>query len=172
MGYSLIKIDDIEPAGPAGAVRFVRRELGLKHSASAGSSCRPTPKAKSMTKPVPVRRRHGPRDSRARMEGFVVFDFARRYGEAGEQMVGWLREGWLYSREHVVDGIEKFPELLLMLSSGQNMGKLVRVADRLRGPVAERRLRRAHGRRHRGAAVPAGRPRGPSRRPHRPEPRG
>jgi quercetin dioxygenase-like cupin family protein len=28
MGYSIVDLDDIEPAGPGGAVRFVRRELG------------------------------------------------------------------------------------------------------------------------------------------------
>jgi quercetin dioxygenase-like cupin family protein len=30
MGYSTIHIDDIEPAGPGGAVRFVRRQLGVE----------------------------------------------------------------------------------------------------------------------------------------------
>jgi quercetin dioxygenase-like cupin family protein len=30
IGYSVIHIDDIEPAGPGGAVRFVRRELGVQ----------------------------------------------------------------------------------------------------------------------------------------------
>jgi hypothetical protein len=30
MGYSIVHIDDIEPAGPGGAVRFVRRELGVE----------------------------------------------------------------------------------------------------------------------------------------------
>ena len=30
MGYSLAHVDDIEPAGPGGAVRFVRRELGVE----------------------------------------------------------------------------------------------------------------------------------------------
>jgi quercetin dioxygenase-like cupin family protein len=30
MGYSVINVDDIEPAGPTGAVRFVRRELGVE----------------------------------------------------------------------------------------------------------------------------------------------
>ena len=30
MGYSAIHIDDIEPSGPGGAVRFVRRELGVE----------------------------------------------------------------------------------------------------------------------------------------------
>jgi hypothetical protein len=30
MGYSMVKIDEIEPAGSGGAVRFVRRELGVE----------------------------------------------------------------------------------------------------------------------------------------------
>jgi hypothetical protein len=30
MGYSVVLIDEIEPAGPGGAVRFVRRELGVE----------------------------------------------------------------------------------------------------------------------------------------------
>jgi mannose-6-phosphate isomerase-like protein (cupin superfamily) len=30
VGYSLIHLDDIEPSGPGGAVRFVRRELGVE----------------------------------------------------------------------------------------------------------------------------------------------
>jgi mannose-6-phosphate isomerase-like protein (cupin superfamily) len=30
MGYSMVHLDDIEPAGPGGAVRFVRRELGVE----------------------------------------------------------------------------------------------------------------------------------------------
>jgi uncharacterized cupin superfamily protein len=30
MGYTVVKIDEIEPAGPGGAIRFVRRELGVE----------------------------------------------------------------------------------------------------------------------------------------------
>jgi quercetin dioxygenase-like cupin family protein len=30
MGYSIVSVDDIEGAGPGGAVRFVRRELGCE----------------------------------------------------------------------------------------------------------------------------------------------
>ena len=30
MGYSIVHLDDIDPAGPGGAVRFVRRELGVE----------------------------------------------------------------------------------------------------------------------------------------------
>ncbi len=62
---------------------------------------------------------------RARMEGFVVFDFARRYPEAAQEIAGWIGEGKLRSREHVVDGLETFPETLLMLYRGANTGKLV-----------------------------------------------
>jgi hypothetical protein len=30
VSYSLVHVDDIEPGGPGGAVRFVRRELGVE----------------------------------------------------------------------------------------------------------------------------------------------
>jgi hypothetical protein len=63
--------------------------------------------------------------NRARMEGMVVFDWAPRYGEAVKQLGEWLREGRLKSREDVVDGIEHFPEALLKLFSGENVGKLL-----------------------------------------------
>jgi len=30
MGHSLVRVEDLEPSGPGGAVRFVRRELGVE----------------------------------------------------------------------------------------------------------------------------------------------
>ena len=30
MAYSMVQVDEIDPAGPGGAVRFVRRELGAE----------------------------------------------------------------------------------------------------------------------------------------------
>jgi NADPH-dependent curcumin reductase len=66
----------------------------------------------------------------ARMEGFVVFNYAARYAEALGEMAGWRAAGKLKSREDVVDGLQTFPETLLKLFSGQNFGKLVlKVAD-------------------------------------------
>jgi NADPH-dependent curcumin reductase CurA len=62
---------------------------------------------------------------RATMRGFVVFDFAARYVEAGYEMAGWLASGKLKSREDIVEGLEKFPEALLMLYSGEYFGKLI-----------------------------------------------
>ena len=60
----------------------------------------------------------------ARMEGFVVFDYAARYGEGLQAMAGWLKDGSLKSKEDIVDGLETFPETLLKLFSGENFGKL------------------------------------------------
>ncbi|MDX1908724.1 MAG: NADP-dependent oxidoreductase [Bacteroidia bacterium] len=63
--------------------------------------------------------------NRARMEGIVVFDNASRYGEGIKQLAKWRMEGRLKSREHIVEGLETFPETLLMLFTGDNFGKLV-----------------------------------------------
>ncbi len=60
----------------------------------------------------------------ARMEGFVVFDYADRYAEGAMAMAGWLASGQVKSREDIVDGLETFPETLLKLFSGENFGKL------------------------------------------------
>ena len=64
--------------------------------------------------------------NRARMEGFVVFDYADRYGEALREMAGWLADGRLVSQETVVEGgVRAFPQALLKLFAGENTGKLV-----------------------------------------------
>jgi NADPH-dependent curcumin reductase CurA len=62
---------------------------------------------------------------RARMEGFVVFDYADRYAEAAREMGAWMKEGKLKGREETVAGIETFPDTLLMLFKGENKGKLI-----------------------------------------------
>ena len=63
--------------------------------------------------------------NRARMEGIVVFDWAPRYKEGAVAMAGWMKEGKLKSREHVEEGIDRFPEVLMKLFKGENFGKLV-----------------------------------------------
>ena len=68
--------------------------------------------------------------NRARMEGFIVFDYAARYPEGARAIAGWLADGILKAREDIVDGLETFPETLLKLYHGENFGKLViKVAD-------------------------------------------
>ncbi len=63
--------------------------------------------------------------NRARMEGIVVFDYAPRYKEGALQMGQWMAKGKLKSHEHIVEGLETFPERLMMLFKGENFGKLV-----------------------------------------------
>jgi len=63
--------------------------------------------------------------NRARMQGFIVFDFADRYPVAARDMAKWIAEGKLKHREHIVEGLETFPETLLMLFDGRNQGKLI-----------------------------------------------
>jgi NADPH-dependent curcumin reductase len=68
--------------------------------------------------------------NRARMQGMVVFDYADRYAEAAREMAGWMAAGKLKSREDIVPGLQTFPETLLKLFKGENLGKLVlKVAD-------------------------------------------
>jgi NADPH-dependent curcumin reductase CurA len=59
------------------------------------------------------------------MEGFLVFDYAKRYPEAAKEMAGWMAEGRLKSVEDMVTGMEQFPATLLRLYSGANFGKLI-----------------------------------------------
>jgi hypothetical protein len=63
--------------------------------------------------------------NRARMEGMVVFDYAPKYKQAAIEMGGWLAAGKMVSKEHVVEGIDTFPETLMKLFKGENFGKLV-----------------------------------------------
>jgi len=63
--------------------------------------------------------------NRATMQGMVVFDWAKRYGEAAQQMGTWMAQGKLKSKEDIYEGIENFPDTFTRLFSGEKMGKLV-----------------------------------------------
>jgi NADPH-dependent curcumin reductase CurA len=68
--------------------------------------------------------------NRASMTGMVVMDYTEKFGEAVRDMAGWMKAGKLKTREEIVDGLETFPETLLMLFKGENTGKLlIKVAD-------------------------------------------
>jgi NADPH-dependent curcumin reductase len=67
---------------------------------------------------------------RARMEGFTGLDYPTRVPEAFEALGRWQRDGSLVHKEDVAYGLEKAPQALLRLFSGENFGKqLVKVAD-------------------------------------------
>ncbi len=62
----------------------------------------------------------------ASMTGFVFSDYLDRLSEAAQALGGWVASGELSSREDIAEGgIEKFPDTLLRLFSGENTGKLV-----------------------------------------------
>jgi NADPH-dependent curcumin reductase len=63
--------------------------------------------------------------NRASMTGMVVFDYADRYSEAERELAGWIAAGKLKTREDIVEGLQTFPETLLKLFRGENLGKLV-----------------------------------------------
>jgi NADPH-dependent curcumin reductase CurA len=64
--------------------------------------------------------------TRSSMTGFVIFDYAARFGEGAAQLAKWLSSGELKSHEDVVHGdIDQVPEVLLRLFHGENTGKLV-----------------------------------------------
>ena len=68
---------------------------------------------------------------RARMEGFVIFDYTDRFPQAIAELAGYVKDGRLKTREDIVDGgVAAFPQTLNKLFAGENCGKLVlRVAS-------------------------------------------
>jgi NADPH-dependent curcumin reductase CurA len=67
---------------------------------------------------------------RLRVQGFIVIDFASRFGEAVQQLAQWVADGKLKQRETIVDGLERAPTAINLLFDGGNTGKLlVKVAD-------------------------------------------
>jgi NADPH-dependent curcumin reductase CurA len=69
-------------------------------------------------------------NKRARLEGFIVMDFADRASQAIDDLVRWYNEGKITYRVDVVAGLERAPEALGMLFEGTHRGKLiVKVSD-------------------------------------------
>jgi NADPH-dependent curcumin reductase CurA len=66
---------------------------------------------------------------RARLEGFLVSDFAPRFKAAGRQLAEWHRAGHIKYRETIADGLPDAPAAFLGMLRGDNVGKqLVRVS--------------------------------------------
>jgi hypothetical protein len=63
---------------------------------------------------------------RLRMQGLIVFDWANRIPEAIRDLGGWHAEGKLKIREDVREGgVDAYPDVLNLLFTGGNQGKLV-----------------------------------------------
>ena len=73
----------------------------------------------------------GPRNLRsllvaqARMQGFLVFEFAQRHPMALERLTKWVMDDTIKYREDVVEGFEEMPRALIGMMHGANFGKLL-----------------------------------------------
>ncbi|KAK7690674.1 hypothetical protein QCA50_005773 [Cerrena zonata] len=61
----------------------------------------------------------------AKLEGFIVFDYASQYSSALKDLTKWVSEGKLKRKFHLVQGLENASEALGLLFNGGNTGKLV-----------------------------------------------
>ena len=78
---------------------------------------------------------------RARMQGFLIFDYAPRFSAALPELENWVRDGRIRYREDVLDGVERAPGSIAGLYRGENLGKrLIRIAPErgVRLPCATR----------------------------------
>lgn len=66
---------------------------------------------------------------RARMQGFLIFDYVQRSPEALRELESWVRNGQIRYREDILEGIEQAPASIAGLYRGENLGKrLIRIA--------------------------------------------
>jgi NADPH-dependent curcumin reductase CurA len=66
---------------------------------------------------------------RSRMEGFLILDYAARFDEARAVLAPLVLSGALRHQEHIVKGLERAPEALNFLFSGENHGKTLVEVD-------------------------------------------
>jgi NADPH-dependent curcumin reductase CurA len=66
----------------------------------------------------------------AKVEGFLVSQFASRFETGIHQLSTWLKEKRLRYREDVVDGLENAPQAFIRMLEGKNIGKqLVKLGE-------------------------------------------
>jgi len=67
---------------------------------------------------------------RARMEGFIVLDYAARYGEGVQALSKLMAESKLKTAVDMQEGFDNIPSTLRRLFEGKNFGKqLLKIAD-------------------------------------------
>jgi len=61
----------------------------------------------------------------ATMQGFTMRDYMHRAKEAFADLLAWNMAGNVKFNEHILEGIEQFPEAVQMVFKGENHGKLM-----------------------------------------------
>lgn len=59
------------------------------------------------------------------IKGFTMLDYMHRIKEAFVDLLTWEMEGKIVFREHIIEGIERYPEAVEMIFAGKNHGKLM-----------------------------------------------
>jgi hypothetical protein len=60
-----------------------------------------------------------------RLQGFLVSNYAVRFGEALSHLTQWVNDGKLKYTETIIQGFDKLPDAFLGLFSGNNLGKML-----------------------------------------------
>lgn len=69
-------------------------------------------------------------EKQAKVEGFLVFQFVKKYRQAYLELTEWVRDGKIKYRENIVQGIENAPAAFIGMLNGENTGKqLVQVSE-------------------------------------------
>ena len=61
----------------------------------------------------------------ALMKGFIVHNYADRFGEGIRQLAEWLKDKKLKYAENVMEGLENAPKAFIGLFDGENLGKQI-----------------------------------------------
>lgn len=62
---------------------------------------------------------------RVKLQGFIVLDYAPRFGEAARDILQWIQQGKLKHRIDMVEGLRNAPAGMRRLFEGANTGKLL-----------------------------------------------
>jgi hypothetical protein len=62
---------------------------------------------------------------RLKVQGFIVTDYAPRFGEAFQQLTQWMLSGQVKTRQDVRSGLDRADEWVRLLYTGGNFGKLL-----------------------------------------------
>jgi NADPH-dependent curcumin reductase len=63
--------------------------------------------------------------NRLTIRGFIVIDYMSRAKEALGAIAGWIADGQIKWKDHVVDGLDQAPAALQRLFNGDHEGKLI-----------------------------------------------
>ncbi len=69
-------------------------------------------------------------EKQAKIEGFLVFQFVKKYKQAYQDLTQWVKEGKIQYRENITEGIENTPKAFIGMFHGENTGKqIVKVSE-------------------------------------------